>query len=63
MFVILSFRNLARHMFFLFLLTCCTRSADLYAYVIYLAYARCTYICMAVTVAKPSVTLGQIHAY
>ena len=27
-------------------LTLCMQSAHLYAYVIYLAYVRCTYICM-----------------
>ena len=39
-------------------LTLCTRSAHLCAYVIYLAYARCTFICTGVTVAKPSKTSG-----
>ena len=39
-------------------ITLCTQSAHLYAYKIYLAYLRYTYICAGVTVAKPSRTSG-----
>ena len=39
-------------------LTICTRSADLYAYVIYSAYTKCIYICTGVTVAKPNEISG-----
>ena len=41
-----------------FILTLCTLSSDIYAYVIHSAYVKCVYIGMGVTVAKPKEDLG-----